>query len=278
VPTAEFPSPAPSLLAAGPWNRGEFLAVRTQLDPAGHWPTAPSLHDAINHADNATPSPELLLLAQPRPGLDDQSDIERCRRACPLTRLIVVAGAWCEGELRTGRPPTGAIRLYWHEFPAWWRAGLSALANRCAPPWSYPLTSGNTWCAPPASRVVPDPGVLAIDAPTHAAFEALEQAVKPAGWQCRWEPRHRPERWSNAADIQPAAALWDGAQLDAGERHGLQQFCARLAPAPVIALLDFPRPENVKQAQAAGAAAILGKPYSNAALIAELSRLQTRTR
>ena len=272
----------PSLLAVGPWKCNEFVALRNELDPLGHWPSSLTLNDAVNHAENAALPPELILLAQPRPGLDDQSDIERCRRAWPLTRIIVIAGSWCEGELRTGRPPAGVIRLYWHEFSAWWRSALNQVAENRTPPWSHPLTAnltsmcataGSTSIAPRVHGQHANAPILAIDAPDYGAFEAIEQAAKPAGWQCHWQPRHRPELWSKPAGIHPTAALWDGAQLDAHERRALQQFCARLAPVPVIALLDFPRSEHIELSTSAGAAAILGKPYAVSTLRDELNRI-----
>jgi hypothetical protein len=282
VPTVKLPFRAPSLLAVGPWNRAEFLAVRDKLDPHGCWPTVGSLIDAMDSAADFEVPPELILLAQPRPGLDDQSDIERLGRDWPLTRIIVVAGAWCEGELRTGRPHSGVIRLYWHEFPSWWRTALSDFAENRTPSWSNPLTaSATSICAagcspsggPQVHTIRANLSILAIDSRDYAAFEAIEQAVAPDGWQSFWQPRHRPELASSSADNLPTAAVWDGAQLDADGLQALRQFCALLAPTPTIALLDFPRPEHIDRAHSAGAASVLGKPYAVRALLNELSRI-----
>src|SRR5687768_7503620 len=105
----------PTLVAAGPWHNAEFESVRAWIDANQQWPTVNTLSDAIEFAANADKPPELILLAQSHPGSDDQAHVERLHRVAPLTRLIVVAGSWCEGELRTGRPLAGVIRLYWYE-------------------------------------------------------------------------------------------------------------------------------------------------------------------
>jgi AmiR/NasT family two-component response regulator len=58
--------------------------------------------------------------------------------------------------------------------------------------------------------------------------------------------------------------------LDEHEADDLAAFCRSLTRdrAPVVALLDFPRRERVEIALAAGAAAVLGKPWLNIDLVA----------
>jgi hypothetical protein len=272
------------VLLAGPWQQAEFAAIRADLDPLNQWPSIPSLAAAIAQLTSAPTPPDLLLLAQPRPGVDDQEEIERLRRTAPLTRVIVIAGTWCEGELRTGHPLTGVIRLYWYELPAWWRANLRAFSANKAPSWSEPLTGSR-----PGQFVRFDAGVnspqsfdqraastLAIDSTDHSVFEALRTGLATYGWTCIWRPRHRPHLNRDLAD-PPAAAIWDGGQLDAGELESLAQLCTRMVihRTPVIALLDFPRVEHLSMAKTAGAAAILGKPYQLGLLADELTRLKT---
>ncbi len=69
------------------------------------------------------------------------------------------------------------------------------------------------------------------------------------------------------------AGIWDGVQLNDAEAMSLSTFCFQLARdrAPVVALLDFPRRERVDRAMQIGAAAVIAKPWLNAALIATLS-------
>src|SRR4051812_25178310 len=84
----------------------------------------------------ADASPELIVVAQTRPDLICSDELNQLRRATPLARIVALLGSWCEGETRTGRPCPGVRRLYWYEFPAWWRRQLQLrAANRC-PDWA----------------------------------------------------------------------------------------------------------------------------------------------
>ena len=61
-------------------------------------------------------TPEVIVLLQTRPGSIRQFDVERLHCLAPLARLMVVAGPWCEGELRSGRPIQGVTRILWHQW------------------------------------------------------------------------------------------------------------------------------------------------------------------
>ena len=136
--------------AVGPWEHAEFAALRAELDPQRQWTTVATLADltaalADDSAENAAATnpfvplpPELVLLAQARPGADDPSQLERLRAVAPLTRVVVVAGSWCEGELRTGHPAAGVVRLYWYELASWWRAAVAEWEANETPAWSEP--------------------------------------------------------------------------------------------------------------------------------------------
>ena len=288
-----MPTRTPTLVAVGPWDHAEFAALRAELDPQRHWTTVATLADLIAAvADDASKNgaatspfvplpPELVLLAQARPGVDAPSQLERLRAIAPLTRVVVVAGSWCEGELRTGRPAAGVVRLYWYEFASWWRAAVAEWDANQTPAWSEPFddirAGQETIVVALRERddVVPaEGGVIVVDAVDFAVFETLATALAPFGRRCEWQPRHRPELTAVTTIV---AAIWDGGQLSDGELAELRGFAARVhatnAAAPVIVLLDFPRVEHLQAARDAGAAAVLGKPYQVAHLVNELDRL-----
>ena len=283
----------PTLIAVGPWDHAEFAALRVELDPQRQWTTVATLaelaaalaNDASENGAATSPfvplPPELVLLAQARPGVDDQSQLERLRAIAPLTHVVVVAGSWCEGELRTGRPVVGGVRLYWYEFAPWWRAAIAEWEANQTPAWSEPLddvrAGQETTIVALREReddIPTEEGVIVVDAVDFAVFETLATVLVPFGWSCEWQPRHRPEL---AALTTMVAAIWDGGQLSGGELAALREFAARVhtshAAAPVIVLLDFPRVEHLQAARDAGAAAVLGKPYQVAHLVNELDQL-----
>jgi hypothetical protein len=295
-----MPPRQPTLVAVGPWDHAEFAAMRDLVDPDAEWGAIDSLEalaatlvggvketDEANNAAATIPfvplPPELVLLAQPRPDAMLAAQVERLRAVAPLTRVVVIAGTWCEGELRTGAPPAGVVRLYWYEFAAWWRAALAAYQAGGAPAWSEPLddvragqaTTLRSLKLPPAnSNGSTERGAIAVDAVDFAVFEALAAALAPFGWRCEWQPRHRPELHSDAVY---AAAIWDGGQLSEGELASLATFATRVREsslaAPVIVLLDFPRVEHSQAARNAGGTMVLGKPYQVTHLANELERL-----
>jgi CheY-like chemotaxis protein len=70
-----------------------------------------------------------------------------------------------------------------------------------------------------------------------------------------------------------AAAIFDGSQGRGEELGELEHLAAGLRPAPIVALLDFPRIEDHRRAMAAGAAAVLSKPLQLEDLLWQLDRL-----
>src|SRR5262245_18525616 len=55
--------------------------------------------------------PAAIVLFQARPCSITEHVVERLHRLAPLAKLIVVAGPWCEGEQRSGRPAQGVARI-----------------------------------------------------------------------------------------------------------------------------------------------------------------------
>ena len=264
------------VLAVGPWNRHEFSLVRHQIDPMSTWSACQTLSQATDLLEQQTIAPELLLLAQPRPGCYAQSMLDDLQRLAPLTRIVMVAGNWCEGELRTGQPTRGVLRIYWYDLAAWWWKAMACRTAGTCPPWSEPLDDGyaqrlRTNRSPHAGPRKRENGLVEVDTLQYESFAALADALTSAGWSAVWQRRSRPV----AATAGAAAGIWDGGQLDPRENDQLMNFCQSIRkntdrPIPVIALLDFPRPEHLAMARAAGVQAVLPKPYRIDDLLAEL--------
>jgi hypothetical protein len=259
----------PLVWLVGEWGVDEFIYVRQVIETLPEAVAFATLQVASAAAGNATP-PEVLLLAQPRPGCIEQAAIDAFQAESPLTRIVVVAGSWCEGERRTGKPLVGAIRLYWHEVPAWWRRNLSLRVAGRTPEWSSPGDPGSASLIPgnmPPTCDAPF-GTIAVDAIDVATFETLADGLRTFGMNCVWTPRGR------GVVAGATAAIWNGGQLDPSECEALASLRARLdaEDVPIIALLDYPRAEHIEQAHALGADAVLGKPYSVLSLFLEVSR------
>jgi hypothetical protein len=260
TPLDRFASPI-QVLMVGPWQANEFGITLSEVAAAKNWQAVDTISSACAALDDSAAPPELLLLAQPLPGYYQQKEINDLQRRAPLARIVVVAGTWCEGELRTGKPPWGVLRLYWHEFAPWWTAAQLRLAEGQCPSWSLPLDS------PGAGRFQPETTrgeavlhrSIAISAADYSTYSTFAAALRDYGLSAvqvrKDEAMELPQRL--------CGGIWVGGQLDGQEVRQLKEFCQKIRDhrGQVVAILDFPRAEHVQQARDAGARAVFGKPY-----------------
>ena len=259
------------VLIVGNWDREEFAELLLAIPLTSSWLQASNCVDAVELLAVRDFAPELILLADPLPGTHSLEAVEQLRLAAPLARLVVVAGTWCEGELRTGSPLNGVLRLYWYELPGWWAAAMKTLSEGGCPPWSQPLDG------PAAGRnlevdQVTGLGVVAIDCKSISTFEALADALKFPAADCRWTRRGAMAQLPASV----AAGIWDGGQLEPLEVERLRSFAQEIQQrgGVVIALLDFPRREHVEIARDAGCQAVFGKPFIVSELVGQIVALQ----
>jgi hypothetical protein len=226
-------------------------------------------------SDNA--QPELVVVAQSRPGEISTVAIEKLRREAPLAGIIGLLGSWCEGESRTGRPWPGVARLYWHEFPAWWRRQLTLRASARCPDWARLGNSGSRiaecgWGRlgnrNPQSEIRNSKGVVVLRARDRDTAETLAEVLTRAGYATIWQRSNRQHAVIHGATV----GIWDDGQLSKREANELARFCRTIVGqgVPVVALLDFPRVDCVGHALQLGAAAVLGKPWHNGELLTTL--------
>lgn len=207
--------------------------------------------------------PEVVVVAQSRPGMVGQREWLRMRRNAPLAGFISLAGSWCEGETRTGRPPLGVERLYWYEFPAWWRRQLATRNVGGCPDWAR-----HDEVLMPQMESVLRGQHVAISAEHWDTAAGIGDAISAADGEWMWV------RETDDSPQSITAGVWIGGHLGDAELRRLTAFCTTLESlhAPVVALLDFPRHDRREAALRAGAGAVLGKPWLNADLVATLQQ------
>lgn len=268
--------PSPTICFVGPWQFREFAALRTALDPAASAPhfadlsSFPlSLQKGAGVRVELPTDLHLILVAQPFPGDAVSDQLARIARDLPLTRVVLVAGAWCEGQFRTYPQPPGIIRLYWHELVGWWRAAVSDLQRGALAPWSQPLDSPRAGTLfPPRPVEQQPPRTLALHCRDLESYESLHDSLRSFGWHVIWH-NSPPHLTSHASRLNPSAGLFSASQLGAAEQKSLANFAAAIAPAPVITLVDYPRPEHLSSNHPH--AAILGKPFQLRMLLDQLA-------
>ncbi|MEM8944921.1 MAG: hypothetical protein AAGD11_07020 [Planctomycetota bacterium] len=256
-------------LIVGDWRPAEFAAALEQIHSSA---ASATIEDAYDLLASTEMPPEVVFVAQHLPGDITQPDVDRLQSAAPLARLVIVSGTWCEGELRTGSPPTGVIRLYWYELAPWWQAAMRKYRAGQCPLWSLPLDHpqagrwSSDWTCPNVERRTD----AIVEANDFGVYGTLSSALADYGITTTWY-RERPADGDDSAGNYNAgnhnAGIWDGSQLSGDERERLAAFCKRVN-GPVVALLDFPRREHFRLAKQLGAASVFGKPYVVEALIA----------
>lgn len=255
-----------SVLLVGNVDRAEFREVRPMLDEAGLVVPVPNMSLAVEMLSAQQLAPEVIVLAQSCPGEFSETDVERLRRLAPLARILGLLGSWCEGEMRSGKPLPGVVRIYWHQWAARWHRELDRLCSGRSPTWGLPPTASEDdrlLLAADQPWPIRDGLIVVVARLPHLA-ECLAAACQATGYSTvslhpSWEARV----------TGAVAALFDVTDgLD-----DLARWTKVFAPLPIIALLDFPRIENHAQALAAGAAAVLSKPLVWEDLHAELGRL-----
>ena len=260
-PDNDFVSSRVEVLLIGPWCDREFSCALVDIEETTKWTSKNDIDSAAKFLSECDSPPDLILLLQSLPGDYRQSTIDQLQNLTPLTRIVLVAGSWCEGELRTGKPVEGVIRLYWHELATWWQGAMNKLASDQCPPWSQPIDS-TLACRVSHERVhriISSRSQIALFAESHSVNETFATALLEFGLTTNWVrdiSAWRPSR-------QLRGVLWDGAQLSGKELRHLKVVCQRASEedVSVVALLDFPRAELVLKARSLGVQAVLGKPY-----------------
>jgi len=217
------------------------------------------LRDDAHLLATADMPPELVVVAQSRPGAVDASIASDVRRSSPLAGFVALVGSWCEGEMRTGKPWPGVERLYWYQFPSWWKRQLALRAAGRCPDWARREE--------PRLRIATrqNAGLIAINAGYRDTANAIADVLQRAGYSTVCQSAGRPGATLRGA----VAGIWDGGHLNEREAEQLSKVCRRLAieGTPVAALLDFPRRDSIDRALRLGAACVLGKPWANHDLI-----------
>jgi CheY-like chemotaxis protein len=111
-------------------------------------------------------------------------------------------------------------------------------------------------------------GTIAVLAAAAETGSALADACSALGYQAVvW--REPPA----SSDFVTAAILWDTPSDQAARADVVESLRRAGGGAPIVALLGFPRPEEIERARAAGVAAVISKPFLLADLDWELARL-----
>ena len=230
--------------------------------------------------DSETPTVDLILLA---PAVRDElstRQVDALLDRFPLAMRLLLVDNWLEGETRSGRAWPGVTRLYWDQFRPQWELAENRWLSHSDPrrtlDWRPPTwTAEDAWVLPPRRELPPANGTVWICGERQESRETLAQVCAAAGWQTRpislsdWELLSLDLR-SNGK-LLPDAIVYDSPYDAKRRRNHLRQLRETAAAAQIVALIDFPRPQEMEEVLEAGADCVLGKPYRIEELLVSLA-------
>ena len=204
--------------------------------------------------------PELIVLAQSRPGEYSAAEIDGLRGLAPLARVWRLLGSWCEGEPRSGQPPSGCTSAYWHQWPARWARERARWQDGQAITWSAPVTTSADERALAAAEepIERGSGLIVICAQHRETAAALADICQLAGYQTQIVRAGQSGEFFGASAI-----VWDTAAELIGDASAIRTVRASVQgpDLPLVAVVTFPRAEDVLRATEAGVAAVVSKPF-----------------
>ena len=262
--------PELSILLIGDHGRDEFRDAVDELLRVGQVQHAASVNEAIQLIAAGEILPDVIVLAQAFADEFSVEAVERLRSRAPLARVVGLLGSWCEGEMRTGHPWPATLRVYWHQWQQRASPQLAALAAGNRGAWSLPTTATEEerLLADDARPLPRGSGLVAVATPERAVADWLLDVLERQGYAGLWWTPYRRVRAKGIA-----AGLLDMADTGPSDMEQLTEFTRAAAPAPVIAMMHFPRIHEVEATRRAGAASVLSKPYSLDGLFQQLADL-----
>jgi hypothetical protein len=194
--------------------------------------------------------PAAIVVFQSRPGSVSGRQVESLHRLAPLARLLLVTGAWCDGE-RSNKLAAGASRIRWHQLRDRLPHALNLRLPRTASDGDHlerslsGLVSANL-----------RGGSVSIRTDCRTGYDVLADACRVLGLSPSWNVE------SEQKQVSSDLLVIDGWRNDlpaAGE-------------ALRMLLLDFPRPEDERRAAELGYAAVIAQPLLLSDLVAVLRR------
>jgi hypothetical protein len=252
--------PQPAVWIIGDWRQAEFSAPLAWLKDRARCVSYEDAAAALTSRNLAADDnePAAILLIQSRPGQIADRDVERLHAAAPLARLVALVGPWCEGEMRSGRPWPGVVRIPWG---AWQlrlmhELGLSEQDGSSAAPLPRTVTA--------AERIEISLAALdqrecicrtaAISTNSRANYQSIADLLQQLGIRSIWHS-------SSPGELFPHADLviFDGWDQVPMEVDWLPEADPR-SSSPRLLLLHFPRPDDHVRAAKLGIAAVLAQP------------------
>jgi CheY-like chemotaxis protein len=189
----------------------------------------------------------------------------------PLVPLVLVVGAWSEGERRSGRALPGIPRVAWHEWGAYWRAEMASIELGKLPTWMLPATASDEERILAHTHTPSLSGCVVVAADCRDSRRALTDLFREYG--CRVIATTAADHCS-VADAD--RVFWDVADARLLSADAVAQLRHRFGNAAITALVTFPRPEDAALARSLGIEQLVGKPYAAETLLSQFGHVRAK--
>ncbi len=234
----------------------------------------------VNRISNTSADQQfaLIVLAQSQPEQISQTSVEQLQARFPHTPIVAVLGSWCEGELRTGKPWPGVLRIYWHQWQGRFDTFMGQMDTAGISDWHAPRTSSMAdrflRRDQPHSVLHSHIRCIGVSTWTLSQYEMLRDAIKHFGWTSSWIELAKENAAINSVDANP---VFQGIFVEAESvspelEQRIEWLQSQFPSAKLVVVANFPRENLVRRMSAFGVSAVVSKPFELQDLRSALER------
>ena len=249
------------ILITGDYWHEDFRDVLSQIKV----PTTLMSLESLKLKNIDSDSYQAVLLAQARPDQYTHEDIEILQEKFPTIPVVALVGSWCEGELRSGNPAPGSLRIYWHQWQGRYDTFAHEFNQSHISNWHMPRTAieedriqavTSNFGYDSSNRKYD----VGISAHTRDGYEMVAETLCEFGFSVCWleGPHQTPEKVD--------AVCINSNSLTGNLKTTILQTRRKLNDTPIVVLMNFPRKAEVDAARELGVDEIVSKPYQLADL------------
>ena len=204
---------------------------------------------------------DLVIIAQSRRDQFELEVIENIQSRFGQSPIVAVLGSWCEGEMRSGHPWPGVIRIYWHQWAGRYEAFTQQMESHGISSWHVPRTSsrgGSNPCFTLARpRIQKSNGLESVPG-LELNLKWFTTPFESFDWESRWVERCVWDATS-AQLLNPICIEADSLTPELEQR--IAWLRSEYPSAGFVMILNFPRINDVEDLAKMGIAHVVSKPF-----------------
>jgi CheY-like chemotaxis protein len=204
----------------------------------------------------------LVVIAQSRRGQFHAQDVEKLFGLFANVPVVLLLGSWCEGELRSGAPIPGAVRVYWHQWFGRLNNFRRQIEERRLATWHLPrVCSDSDRIRTDLSLFVPEDNrvlSLGISSPARDGFQMLRDVCGQDQSTSIWIETLEP---TDANQISLDAILVDANSSNSRLENRIRSMKQRFPLVPLVLLMNYPRRCEYLFAVRLGVSHVISKPF-----------------